>query len=75
VWSTFAVSRSVPDEAATRLNKALNEIMQMADVQAWVKSAGSFVPESLTLRGAADFYQSEIRKIRALAGTVNLQAQ
>jgi tripartite-type tricarboxylate transporter receptor subunit TctC len=75
VWSTFAVSKSVPDEAAARLNVALNEIMQLPDVQAWVKAAGSFVPETLSLKGAADFYQAETRKIRALAKSVNLQAQ
>jgi tripartite-type tricarboxylate transporter receptor subunit TctC len=75
LWSTFAVSKAVPDETAAKLNKTLNEIMQLPDVQAWVKAAGSFVPEALSLQGAADFYQAEIRKIRALAKAVNLQAQ
>lgn len=75
VWSTFAVSKSVPDDIAGKLNITLNEVMQLAEVQAWVKSAGSFVPETLSLKGAADFYQAETRKIRTLAKTVNLQAQ
>ena len=75
VWSTFAVSKSVPDEAAGKLNKALNEIMQLPEVQAWVKASGSFVPETMTLKGASDFYQAETAKIRALAKSVNLQAQ
>ncbi|HRH06257.1 MAG TPA: hypothetical protein PK702_10595, partial [Burkholderiaceae bacterium] len=75
VWSTFAVSKSVPDDAANKLNKALNDIMQLPDVLAWVKAAGSFVPPSFNLKQADDFYQSEIRKIRGLAKTVNLQAQ
>ena len=75
VWSTFAVSKSVPDDAANKLNKALNDIMQLPDVLAWVKAAGSFVPPSFNLKQADDFYQSETRKIRGLAKTVNLQAQ
>ncbi len=75
VWSTFAVSKSVPDDIALPLNKALNDIMQLPEVQAWVKSAGSFVPESFTLKAAADFYDGEVRKIRGLAKLVNLQAQ
>jgi tripartite-type tricarboxylate transporter receptor subunit TctC len=75
VWSTFAVSKSVSDDIALPLNKALNDIMQLPEVQAWVKSAGSFVPESFTLKTAADFYDAEVRKIRGLAKLVNLQAQ
>ncbi len=75
VWSTFAVSKNVPNEAANKLNKALNEIMQMPEVLAWVKAAGSFVPASFNLKQADDFYQSEVRKIQGLAKTVNLQAQ
>lgn len=75
VWSTFAVSKSVPDDAANKLNKALNEIMQMPDVLAWVKAAGSFVPASFNLKQAEEFYQGETRKIRGLAKAVNLQAQ
>lgn len=75
VWSTFAVSKSVPEETAAKLNQTLNEIMQLPDVQAWVKTSGSFVPEPFTLKGAGEFYQSETRKIRGLAKSVNLLAQ
>ena len=74
VWSTFAVSKSVPEETAAKLNQTLNEIMQLPQVQAWVKTAGSFVLEPVTLKGAADFYQTETRKIRGLAKAVNLLA-
>ena len=75
VWSTFAVSMAVPDEAAARLNKVLGEIMMLPDVQAWVKAAGSLVQEALTLKGAADFYDAETRKIRRLAKAINLKAE
>ena len=75
VWSTFAVSRAVPEDMAARLNLALNEVMQLPDVQAWVKGAGSFVPDALDLKGAADFYDAETRKIRTLAKAINLQPQ
>ncbi|MBE0587625.1 MAG: ABC transporter substrate-binding protein [Betaproteobacteria bacterium HGW-Betaproteobacteria-9] len=75
VWSTFAVSKAVPDETAARLNKTLNEIMQLPEVQVWGKAAGFSVPESASLKGVADFYQAETAKIRALAKSVNLQAQ
>jgi tripartite-type tricarboxylate transporter receptor subunit TctC len=75
VWSTFAVSKSVPEEAAARLSQSLNEIMQLPQVQAWVKTVGSFVLEPVTLKGAADFYQTETRKIRGLAKALNLLGQ
>jgi tripartite-type tricarboxylate transporter receptor subunit TctC len=74
VWSTFAVSKSVPEETAAKLNQTINDIMQLPQVQAWVKSAGSFVLEPVTLQGAADFYQTETRKILRLAKTLNLAA-
>ncbi len=75
VWSTFAVSKSVPEETAAKLNQTLNEIMQLPQVQAWVKTTGSFVLEPITLKSAADFYQTETRKVRGLAKAVNLVAQ
>jgi tripartite-type tricarboxylate transporter receptor subunit TctC len=75
VWSTFAVSKSVPEETAAKLNQTLNDIMQSPPVQAWVKSAGSFALEPVTLQGAADFYQTETRKIRRLAKALNLLTQ
>ncbi len=75
LWSTFAVSKSVPEETAIKLNQTLNEIMLLPQVQAWVKTAGSFVPEPVSLKGAAEFYQTETRKIRGLAKAVNLLGQ
>lgn len=74
-WSTFAVSKAVPDVVVTRLNTALGEIMQLPDVQAWVKAAGSFVPETLSVAGSAAFYAAEIKKIRSFARAINLQPQ
>jgi CubicO group peptidase (beta-lactamase class C family) len=75
VWSTFAVSKLVPDETAAKLNQTLNNIMHVPEVQAWVKTVGSFVLEPVTLKGAADFYQTETRKIRGLAKALNLLGQ
>lgn len=75
VWSTFAVSKSTPDDIVAKYNKVLNEIMQTPQVQTWVKAQGSFVPDPLTVAGAAAFYQSEIVKIRGLAKAINLQTQ
>ncbi len=75
VWSTFAVSKATPDEVVTKYNKVLNEIMQKPEIQTWVKSVGSFVPETLDVAGTAAFFQSETSKIRGLAKAVNLQAE
>lgn len=74
-WSSFAVPRSVPEEAAGRLNRALNDAMRQADVVAWVKTAGSAVGEPWGLAESETFYKAEIGKLRGLARQMDLKAQ
>lgn len=74
-WSTFAVSKNTPDDVVAKYNKLLGEVMQAAELQTWVKTIGSYVPETLNVAGVAAFYQAETTKIRALAKSVNLQPE
>lgn len=74
-WNAFAVSAAVPPAAAAHLHQALNEVLQAADVRAFVQGLGSHVPPTASLAQAARFYQDEIASTRALAKAVNLQPQ
>jgi tripartite-type tricarboxylate transporter receptor subunit TctC len=73
-WNSFAVSRSVPDMVAERLNRELNAILQSAEIKAYAVKMGSHVTDAQGLPQVAAFYAAETAKLRSLAQAVKLQA-
>lgn len=73
VWSTFAVARSVPQEPAAKLNKALNDALQAPEVQAWIRETGSQPPAVASLAEADVFYKTEVVKLVGQVKAAKLQ--
>jgi tripartite-type tricarboxylate transporter receptor subunit TctC len=74
-WNSFAVSKRVPAPMAERLSNELNTILHRPDIAAFALKMGSVVPERASLVEVAKFYRAETLKLRALARSIDLQAQ
>jgi tripartite-type tricarboxylate transporter receptor subunit TctC len=74
-WNSFAVSHRVPELMAERLSNALNTILHRPDIAAFALKMGSVVPERASLAQVAKFYRAETLRLRALARSIDLQAQ
>jgi tripartite-type tricarboxylate transporter receptor subunit TctC len=74
-WNSFAVSKRVPEPVAERLSLELNTILHRPDIAAFALKMGSVVPARASLTEMAKFYRAETLKLRALARSIDLQAQ
>lgn len=75
IWSGFAVPANTPADAATRLNKAIYDVLQNASVRDNLESTGSMVSAPMGVDELARMYGSEIARYRAMAKAIDLQAQ
>jgi len=65
----------VPGPIGDRLGNGLNTILHRPDIAAFALRMGSAVPEPAGLAEVAKFYRAETLKLRALARSIDLQAQ
>jgi tripartite-type tricarboxylate transporter receptor subunit TctC len=74
-WQSMAVPKSTPQPVVDRLHQDLSLIFQSAEMKELAAKSGSFVPPSLSLAQIEANFNAEIMRTRALAKSVNLQAQ
>lgn len=75
IWAGIQVHRNTPDAIVTALNKAFYASADMPETRKALEGSGNVVLPSRTPAELARIYQSEIERYRAIAKSINLQAQ
>lgn len=75
VWAGILVHKDTPDAVAQRLSQAFYAALQNADVRRSLESTGNNVMSPRSLTELASFYKAETERYRAIARSINLQAQ
>jgi len=75
IWAGIFVSRSVPTDAAQRLNAAVNEALQEPDYRRQVEATGASVGARLGLAEANGYMTEQTARFRRLAQSVKLEPQ
>ncbi len=74
-WQSLAIPKTVPMAVAESLNATLNTIFQSPEMREFAAKNGSVIPEPAGLAQIESTYNNEITRTRALAKTIDLQAQ
>lgn len=75
IWAGVQVAKGTPDGAVTRLNKAFYAALQDPEVRKALEATGNTVMSPRSPAELASLYQQEIERYRAIAKSINLQAQ
>ncbi|MEO0003889.1 MAG: hypothetical protein RLZZ22_1581, partial [Pseudomonadota bacterium] len=74
-WQTYFVRKDTPEPVVQALHKALSEVANDTGVRATLEAQGMIVPKPLPLDKVTRTYSDEIAQYRAIAKSINLQAQ
>lgn len=74
-WQTYFVRKDTPEPVVQALHKALSEVANDAGVRTTLEAQGMIVPKPLPLDKVTKSYSDEIVQYRAIAKSINLQAQ
>lgn len=74
-WTGYFVRRDTPEPVVEALHKALSATMADAEVRAQLEKIGGRVPAPLSLAQAAQEYQAQTARFRAIAKSIKLEAQ
>jgi tripartite-type tricarboxylate transporter receptor subunit TctC len=75
VWAGVLVHKDTPGAAAQRLSQAFYTALQNPEVRKSLEATGNNVMTPRSLSELAGFYQKETERYRAIARSINLQAQ
>lgn len=75
IWAGVQVHRNTPDHVVNALNKAFYAAAELPENRKAFESNGSMILPSRTPTELARIYQGEIERYRAIAKSINLQAQ
>jgi tripartite-type tricarboxylate transporter receptor subunit TctC len=75
IWAGVQVHRNTPDAVVNTLNKAFYASAEAPETRKALEGSGNVVLPSRTPVELARIYQSEIERYRAIAKSINLQAQ
>lgn len=74
-WQTYFVRKDTPEPVVQALHKALSEVANDTGVRTTLEAQGMIVPKPLPLDKVSRTYSDEIAQYRAIAKSINLQAQ
>jgi tripartite-type tricarboxylate transporter receptor subunit TctC len=74
-WQTYFVHKDTPESIVRALHKALSEVVKDPELRAKLEAQGMVVPKPATLEQLARSYGEETAQYRAIAKSINLQAQ
>ena len=74
-WQTYFVRKDTPEPVVQALHKALSEVANDTGVRTTLEAQGMIVPKPLPLDKVTKSYSDEIAQYRAIAKSINLQAQ
>lgn len=75
IWGGIFVSKSVPLDAALRLNAAVNDALADADYRRQIEAAGAGVGNKLSLDEAEKFFSGQVNRYFKLAAAIKLEPQ
>ena len=75
IWAGVQVHRNTPDAVVNTLNKAFYASAEAPETRKALEGSGNVVLPARTPAELARIYQSEIERYRAIAKSINLQAQ
>ncbi len=75
LWSGVQTSKSVPEDVAAKINKAVNETLKNPGVRKAIEAGGSIPSSGASLAELARSYSADIQAYRAIAKSINLQPQ
>lgn len=75
IWAGIQVHKNTPDSVVNALNKAFYAAVEVPETRKAFEASGNVVLPSRTPAELARIYQSEIERYRAIAKSINLQAQ
>lgn len=74
-WQTYFVRKDTPEPVVQALHKALSEVANDTGVRTTLEAQGMIVPKPQALDKVTRTYSDEIAQYRAIAKSINLQAQ
>lgn len=74
-WQTYFVRKDTPEPVVQALHKALSEVANDTGVRTTLEAQGMIVPKPVALDKVTKSYSDEIVQYRAIAKSINLQAQ
>ena len=75
IWTGYFVKRDTPEAVVAALHKAIDGTLTDPTVRANLEAASLTAPPSLSIADAAKAYTDGIAQFRAIAKSINLQAQ
>lgn len=75
LWAGIQVAKSTPDDVVATLNKAFYASLQNPEVRKALEATGNAVMGPRSPAELATLYQQETERYRAIAKSINLQAQ
>ena len=75
IWAGIQVHKNTPDNVVNALNKAFNAAMEVPETRKAFEANGNLILPSRTPAELARVYHGEIERYRAIAKSINLQAQ
>ena len=75
IWAGVEVHKDTPDTVVQRLNQALYAAAQNPAVRKALEGSGNYVAAARSPAELANLYKEEIDRYRAIAKSINLQAQ
>jgi tripartite-type tricarboxylate transporter receptor subunit TctC len=75
IWAGIQVHKDTPDAVVQRLNQAFLVAAQNPDVRKALETSGNHVSPARSPADLANLYKQEIERYRAIAKSINLQAQ
>ena len=75
LWAGIEVPKNTPADVTAKLNKAIYEALQNADIRKAYEATGNTVAKPMSPEELARVYNSETSRYQAIAKSINLQAQ
>ena len=75
IWAGIQVHKDTPDAVVQRLNQAFYAAAQNPDVRKALESSGNYMAPARNPAELSNLYKQEIERYRAIAKSINLQAQ
>ncbi len=75
IWAGIQVHKDTPDAVVQRLNQAFNAAAQNPDVRRALEASGNYMAGARNPAELANLYKQETERYRAIAKSINLQAQ
>ena len=75
LWAGIEVPKNTPTDVTARLNKAIYEALQNADIRKAYEATGNTVAKPMSPEDLARVYNSETARYQAIAKSINLQPQ